>query len=191
MELIKIIMGLISYQIEDIKTKLEVESKGNEIAYMQGKLKGLRDYKEAIGEYLTLFDFWKPIKEFNISSIKNSVLKLLVSQVNESVNDENWISILNMVDSEVEKMKDYLFLSAENARSLFLTHGKRDGLFLSKETMEEIISEYDHRVKREKERKEDEPLLEWMKDYEDVEEVVDSVENFEDLFIKDTEEVIN
>lgn len=191
MELVKIIMGLISYQIDEIKGKLEIESKGNEIAYMQGKLKGLRMYKAAMLENLVLFSFWEPIKEIDVSKIKNSILKLLVSQIEESKNDERWISIKKIVESEVVIMKDYLFLDAKDSRSLFLTHGKRDGLFLSSEVMQDVISQYEYRIKKEKERKEDEPLLEWMKYYDNSEETIDAVEFFKDLFIEDVEEVIN
>lgn len=191
MELIKIIMGLISYRINEIKQKLEVENKSNEIASMQGELKGLKMYESSMIEFLTLFDMWQPIASLKISDVKNSVLKLLVNQVNDSRNDERWQSIENMVDSEIESMKNFLLFTAENARSLYLTHGKKEGLFLSRDLMKKIISEYDWRVEREKERKEDEPLLEWMKDHEQEEEVVDAVEAFEDLFIDDTEEVLN
>lgn len=191
MELIKIIMGLITYRINEIKSKLEVEGKANDIASMQGELKGLKMYESSMIEFLTLFDMWQPIASLKISDVKNSVLKLLVNQVNESRNDERWQSIENMVDSEIESMKNYLLFTAENARSLHLTHGKKEGLFLSRDLMKKIISEYDWRVEREKERKEDEPLLEWMKDHEQEEGVVDAVEAFEDLFIDDTEEVLN
>jgi len=190
MELIKIIMGLICFQIDKVKKELETEGKPNDIASLQGKLKGLRIYEEAMIENLTYFDFWDPIEVLKVSTIKNSVLKLLVNQVEDSEKDERWISIKNMVDSEIEEMKNFLLFRAGNSRSLFLTHGKKNGLYLSRELKKEIIDEFDWRVERGKERKEDEPLLQRMIDPDKVEEVVDSVDAFESLFMS-TEEVIN
>lgn len=188
MELLKIIVGLISYRIDDIKRRLEVESKMQEISSLQGELSGLKLYEKSMIEQLTLFDKWENIPKLLVDELKISALMLLSDQVNETKQDERWQSIENMVDTEIEKMKDFLLFDAKKPRDLFWTHGKKEGLYLARETKDSITRELERRIKEAKKRQEEEPLMEFMKDFEEPEKV-SSFQKFKNMFMNNDEAV--
>jgi hypothetical protein len=178
MLLIKIIVGLIHYRMDEIKSKLEDEDKAEKLGNMQGELRGLKALFESIQENLTLFDFWEPIRDLKLYKYKTSSLKLLSDLVLAAEEDSRWGSVSIMKNSTIDEMKDFLMDQAKKPRDLYICHGKAKGLRLYTRAFNDIKHAYESRLKEEQRQREEEPLIDLI---ESEEEVIVEVLNEEDI----------
>lgn len=189
-------------RMEQIKKKLEFEENARKIANLQGELLGIKHFLEQYDAHMRVTEkvfTEEMINNTGFPKVANELsdedLKTFDQLIDEKVRDPEWQELEYAVRGEIERQKDYLFHRAEKSRDFDFVHGKRDGLLLYDDVVNELLNEL-------KDIKENYPLfnsdddaedrtpgsLRLLADSKDVEEEADEEDQVEDDFYEDDEE---
>jgi hypothetical protein len=139
----------LNQKIRECKEKLEVEEKSKEVAFLQGHLSG---YKELIKFLCAEFELTQVFIEDagddapELPNMDVAQIKALLNDVTALATDERWERVTESVTNKALELKDYLLLGAENARDLYITQAKYEGMTLYKKLCVDIEGEKRRRV---------------------------------------------
>lgn len=132
----------------EAEAKLQVEEKGNSVAWLQGFCAGIRAYKVAAND--TGFDLppklsdtanrmtpWVQGSESasgdedddgdTFCDIGLDELRIYDYQIEALLRDSRYVDLLEAMQKSIAGKKEYLYVSAKTSRDLFWTHGWHKG----------------------------------------------------------------
>jgi hypothetical protein len=132
------------------KEQLEVETKGNTIAHLQGQIPGCEFLLKSLGELFHLDDDF--MADNNVRDYASfSFEELLGAQIDirRLETEESWVQFLALVEKKSSGMKDFLLCRAKKPRLMFEKQGEYEGMTTYKSLFTQIDEMLNFRRKSE------------------------------------------
>lgn len=131
--------------------RLEYEESTNVLAKLQGELSASKLFLDSFEnnfssnmQYETISYEFEKVPDFK--KVTDKHIALLESQRIKLESDESWEVLLQVIDAEIDKKKEWLFSCAEKGRDLIYTHGWRDCLTRHTHLCNQIECQYEWRL---------------------------------------------
>jgi len=137
-------------EMRDAIARLQVEDKGREVASLQGQVAG---YKEIIGIiaakfHMTQFELEDNVDEpVSIPDMKDEDLEIVNLDTINLKGREEWLEVIERVESNVYQWKNDLFYAGESTRDLDIAQGKHKGQKIYEQFFNAVENEVERRIK--------------------------------------------
>lgn len=151
----------INKEVREMKERLEVEEKGREIAAMQGKLGGFREF---IGFLAAEYHLTQSMLEdtgdepIEFKKIDEDWLANLALEIDLIQTEAAWQQVIERIKESTERIKEALLHNADGTRDLDIMQGRYRAIVFYTELFNSIRDEVEFR-NRAKEKKLQEPDL--------------------------------
>jgi hypothetical protein len=123
---LELLVKYINGQIKGDKLSLETEEKAKEVAFLQGRIKGLRHLKSYLTGIFLIADSEEEMPDINAMS--PAELSILDSEVSVLKGQSEWKTLLERIEQKREELKEYLICNADSSRHLYIAQSIVKGM---------------------------------------------------------------
>jgi hypothetical protein len=123
---LELLVKYINGQIKGDKLSLETEEKAKEVAFLQGRITGLRHLKSYLIDIFSIADREKEMPDINAMSMAE--LSMLDSEVLRLKEESQWRRVLEYIEQRREQLKEYLICDADSSRHLYIAQSIVKGM---------------------------------------------------------------
>jgi hypothetical protein len=123
---LELLVKYINGQIKGDKLSLETEGKAKEVAFLQGRITGLRHLKSYLISIFLIADSEEEMPDINAMSMAELVM--LDSELSVLKGQSDWQTLLERIAQKREELKELLMCEAETSRTLYLAQSIVKGM---------------------------------------------------------------
>jgi hypothetical protein len=116
----------INGQIKGDKLSLETEEKAKEVAFLQGRITGLRHLKSYLIDIFSIADNEEEMPDINAMSAAE--LAMLDSELSVLKEQSDWKTLLERIAQKREELKEFLICDADSSRHLYIAQNVVKGM---------------------------------------------------------------